>query len=717
MNHRALAPAAFCLLLTTLALPQTKIGHSVHGSAFDSGLRSRPWKMGGLGPAPFKITTKNPEVQKWFNQGNALLHNFWWEEAERSFRWCLKLDPENPMVYWALAYSGYNWFAASADGSPPRYQEFLKQAVKFKHRASPRERMYIETWAKAYAPGVTDAHQQVVKGMQEVVLQYPDDIEAKVLLAFYNIGEGSAFANQLIIDEVLRKNPRHPGAHHASIHNWDGVNPAQALRSCVGYAKVAPGSGHALHMPGHIYTKIGKWHEAAWAMDSATRFELRYMNERLALPFETWNFSHNRNYLCYIQEQLGMEQAARAGAQDLLNAPRDPQFNPEEGAYFFEGTGALIRGMVKFERWDLIVKPGEIVWPKSEFAASMRYGTEALAYAAIGNVEAAKEKLKAMRGEDKKSEPDKEDEVTSEQSDQEKAGQLEVEGRIKFAEGDFDGGMKLLRDAAKIEDAGLFGGDPPFAPYSIWRVIGDAYRVIGDHKLAVDAYERALKKEPMDGFVLSGLAVSSKANGDLEGAKNYARQFLGVWSSPDPGLKWTKMVEDLNLGVKAPRNPRAYQPSKLDRMGPSNWAPFPAPDLNVVDAHGKQVSLADYRGKNVLLVFYLSDQCAHCMEQLKKISDKRAEFDQANTVVLAVCNAVESTAPIDGIRLLRDKDHVNARRFASYDDFENIELHSTILIDPQGRVRWKRTGGDPFTNLDFLFKAIGKLMSAKPPQK
>ena len=77
-----------------------------------------------------------------------------------------------------------------------------------------------------------------------------------------------------------------------------------------------------MHMPGHIYSKVGMWHEAATAMDSATRTELRYMNDRLALPFETWNCPHNRNYLCYIQEQLGMAEASLQGSADMLASPK-----------------------------------------------------------------------------------------------------------------------------------------------------------------------------------------------------------------------------------------------------------------------------------------------------------------------------------------------------------------------------------------------------------
>src|SRR5579872_7004289 len=95
------------------ALADDDAGHSSHGSAFDSGMRSRPWVMKGIGDTPFPITTKNPEVQMWFNQGNALLHSFWFEEAERSFRWCLKLDPDCAMAYWGLARSGFTWFEAS----------------------------------------------------------------------------------------------------------------------------------------------------------------------------------------------------------------------------------------------------------------------------------------------------------------------------------------------------------------------------------------------------------------------------------------------------------------------------------------------------------------------------------------------------------------------------------------------------------------------------
>src|SRR5947207_2249403 len=120
-----------------------KEGHSHQGDAFDSGPRQKPWVITGIGQAHFPITSKNPEVQKWFDQGVALLHSFWYYEAERAFRWCLKLEPENAMAYWGLARS------ASGD----RGTDFLREAVKRKDKVTERERLYIEALA---ADGLPD---------------------------------------------------------------------------------------------------------------------------------------------------------------------------------------------------------------------------------------------------------------------------------------------------------------------------------------------------------------------------------------------------------------------------------------------------------------------------------------------------------------------------------------------------------------------------------
>ncbi len=704
-----------CLVLCSVAFAdEGSDGHSSHGSAFDSGMRTKPWKMEGIGHTPFPISSKNPEVQQWFDQGNALLHSFWFEEAERSFRWCLKLDPDCAMAYWGLARCGFNWFAAGGkvgDDPNDRYRLFLKEAAKRKDTVTDRERMYIEGWEKAFAPGVEKPNEILRPALEKIVVKYPEDIEAKALLAFHSIhGDGTAYSTQLIIDQVLAKNPLHPGAHHASIHNWDEVDPTQALKSCELYGKSAPNIGHALHMPGHCYSKMGMWHEAARAMDSATRTELRYMNQRLALPYETWNFPHNRDYLCYIQEQLGMAEASIQGAKDLINAPTDPDAGNSNIGGFPVGVAALARAYVKFERWDNILSPA-MVWGKGQDADYERLFAQCIAHLGKGQVKEARTAFDDLQA--------NADKQLSKDKTNEKWVMPPVKaanGLLLIAEGKSLDGLKLLSEAAETES---YIGDPPFMPWPAMRLVGDFYLKRGDTKLAIEAYEKALDKEKNDGFSLSGLAQAYAATGDRDKARKYAGRLLYVWSNADPNLRWMKEVQALKLDAQpiaeVPAPERPYRPAELASYGPSNWAPFAAPALDCVDKDGKRVNLEQFRGKNVLLVFYLTATCVHCVDQLTKINADLPRFQKENTVVLAVSSSPpaankEATKLGElGIRLLSDRDHENARRFASYDDFEGIELHSTILIDAQGRVRWKRTGGDPFANVDFLLRELSRV--------
>ena len=705
--------AGILLLSPVTTVADDDYGHSKKGTAFDSGMRTRPKKLEGLGSAPFPITAKTPEVQEWFNQGNALLHSFWWEESERAFRWCLKLDPDCAMAYWGLAQGGYNWFSAYmpvADDPKNRYQIFLAEAVKRKGLVSDRERMYIDAWERAFAPGGGLPSPILIAELQKIVEKYPDDVEAKALLAFHTVGSGAgSFSTQRLIDNVLAESPTHPGAHHATIHMWDYVKPTIALESCDLYGKIAPRVGHALHMPGHAYSKIGMWHEAARSMDAATRTELFYMNDRLALPHQSWNYSHNRNYLCFIQEQLGMAEASIQGARDLINAPNDPDDLRNVGVS--EGTMALVRAYVKFERWDDILKPGNIPWGEGDDQQMLKAFAETQALAANGRSKEARVSYSVLKTQAEK--------VIAQEPLAEpffKPILVTAEARVLLAEGKTKKGIEFLESQAAGE---FYGGDPPMSPGPLYRLIGDAYLAKGDNQLAIDAYKKALEKEANDGFSLSGLARAYHALGDLENAKKYAGHFYYVWSGADPNLKWTKQVDALNLDVKptadVPSPERRYVPAELASYGPSNWQPFAAPQLNVLDKDGRAVTLDQYKGKNVLLIFYLNEACVHCVEQLAKINERLKEFSDKNTVVLGVSSTPpeknkESLKLGDfGITLLSDTAHENARRFASYDDFEEMELHSTILIDKEGRIFWKRTGGDPFMNIDFLLREVTRM--------
>jgi peroxiredoxin len=166
----------------------------------------------------------------------------------------------------------------------------------------------------------------------------------------------------------------------------------------------------------------------------------------------------------------------------------------------------------------------------------------------------------------------------------------------------------------------------------------------------------------------------------------------------------------------SPGTQRNYLRTSLEKFGPEKWEPYNAPLLDVQDSAGKRVTLDEYKGKNVILVFYLGAECPHCTRQLHAIGEKQADWDRLNAVVLAVSGATpqSNSAGLKAfgdlpIRLLSDDHFANAHRFHSYDDFEEIELHSTILIDKKGRVYWARNGGEPFSDVAFLVKQLERM--------
>ena len=700
-----------------IAPPAFKLGHSHLMPAFDAGPREKPWEMQGIGKVNFPITTKNPEVQKWFNQGIANAHNFWWFEAERAFRWCRKLEPENAMGWWGLGLS------AERGESEDRRAEFFREAYKRRDTVSERERLYIEAW---YAQAVPDLlrqdepedarYRRFREKMETLIVRYPEDLEAKVFLALSMMGDQRMGAEALL-QQVLAKDPNHPGAHHYRIHNWNYHEPELVLDSCRRYGEIAWDTGHALHMPGHIYSTLGMWHEAAIAMDAATRSEARYMKARLVLPYNAWNYPHNKNYLCRILEQLGMGNAALDGARQLLaTAPA----NAKQRYVLGQGIQAFVRNHVKFEHWnELLAALPKLPWDETPHDKLLRSYAETRALIAIG------ENAKVLESFKKHTELKKELEKHEYLKNMQAAQEKELRGRMLLARGEILNGLALMSQAA-MEQFGERANEISLLqhPDVMWLSLGHAYLDRNSPALAIVAYEKALTITHNDGFALAGLVRAHAALGETEKAKARMAQLNAVWSDADRGLK--PLEQARSTGISAPpKDPspapqRNYLRTTLDKFGPNRWEPYSAPALQAVDSDGKPVTLAEYKGKNVLLIFYLGDECPHCLDQLVQIGKRKADFERNETVILAISkdtpkeNKESRQMGEVPFRLLSDEKLENARRFRSYDDFEEMELHSTILIDRQGRVHWAHLGGDPFMDFDFVLREIGRLNSPLP---
>jgi peroxiredoxin len=690
-----------------------KLGHSQHGEAFDTGPRQKPWPIDGIGSTHFPITTKNPEVQRWFDQGNALLHSFIDYEAERAFRWCVKLEPENAMAYWGLARAAM----LHGEGARERAGDIIREAQKRKANASPREQLYIDALAAELLPDPLHenaARDRSRKILETLCVKYPDDMEARALLALNTIGD-DRYGAELMIREILAKQPDHPGAHHYRIHNWDYHEPEQALESARRYGEIAFGVGHALHMPGHIFSILGMWNEAAISLDSATRREKQYMQERLNFPFNNWNYGHNLNYLAYVQEQLGMVGAATFAAHQLIDAPLDPEGNFESpfSTHSF-GIASLARVWLKYERWDDLLKEDSIPWREIFSDKVNRAYSEARAHFGKGELEKAEKSLAAHTALKKDLEKNK-NTPTGQMYD---IQAQELRGRLALARGETLDGLKFLSDAAEKQyDLQKRYADPPLYPEVLYTSLGEAYLQTKSPLLAATAFEKALTLTRNDLFALSGLVRAYAAAGEKAKAEDAMARLLFVTADADKGLAVVSKAMATGITAKprdsSPGSQRNYLRTSLEQFGPNRWEPYAAPLLDVKDSAGKRVTLDDYKGKNVILVFYLGAECPHCMRQLHDIVAKKSDWERLNAAVLAV----SSTPPEKNaqglkdfgdlpIRLLSDDHYTNARRFHSYDDFEEVELHSTILIDREGRVRWARNGGDPFSDIAFLVKQV-----------
>lgn len=690
-----------------------KLGHSHISESFDTGPREKPWVMEGIGVAHFPITTKNPEVQKWFDQGNELLHSFWDYEAERSFRWCLKLEPDNAMAYWGLARA-----VSISHGSDKREQELIREAMKRMDHVTEREQLYIKALAADSLPDLLHDKpdpKAARKIYETLCVKYPDDMEARAMLALNTLGD-DRYGTEMIIREILAHQPDHPGAHHYRIHNWDYNEPEMALDSAFRYGQIAYGIGHALHMPGHIFAIVGMWNEAAIAMDSATRREKQYMQQTMTFPFNQWNYAHNRNYLSYIQEQLGMADAAIFGARQLIDAPLDPQGNdtsPNSSRSY--GISSMARALTKYERWDDLLKENNIPWRDIFKDKIDKNYFEARAYLGKGELDKAENSMEAHSA--LKSDLEKNKGAT----DYYETQALDLKGRILLAQGyTLEGLQALTRAAEKEFDLQRQYADPPQYPESLYNSLGEAYLKAKSPALAAVAFEKALTLTKSDLFALSGLVRAYSSVGDKPKAEDAMARFLFVTADADKNLPIVSRT--METGIKAqprdasPRAQRNYLRTSLEKFGPNKWEPYPAPALDVKDPSGKRVTLDQFKGKNVILVFYLGQECAHCMKQLHDIVNKKDDWERLDTVVLAVSsNSPEKNAqalksfgnlPVE---LLSDDNHANAHRFHSYDDFEDIELHSTILIDKLGRVYWARNGGDPFSDMTFLVKQLERM--------
>ncbi len=707
--------------------------HSQHGKAFNTGPRQLARLIPNIGNAHFPITTKNPEAQKFFDQGLNMLYTFWWYEAERAFRQVLNLEPDSPIAYWGLAFADSNGYWGGG-----RSREFLDLAVKHIDKASERERLYIEAFDALMPPTlkpgdprtqVPRTSPQVFREKMELLMEkYPDDLEAKVLYAsnYDRIGFSERQVNNPhaqkekvdeLYNEILRINPMHTGVNHYRIHLWDYADPRRALNSCKPLAEAAPNVGHALHMPGHIYSGVGMWNEAVDAMDAGSRLERKYMMEQGRMPFHTWNYGHNQSFLIFNLGFAGRIREMQVAADELDMIPRS-YGNP------WGTSEGQMRVFMRGEQWDKILSQVPANNPDGaplEGYVDNNYFLRGMAYIGKGDYKAAKAEydLYARRIQERTKGQNPRNMMSS--------GSFfggsyisELNGLVKVYNGEEAEGFKLLEQMHQSYKR--MGSDPtPYAAPSYLN-IAKAYayhkRYDDAEKILLDGLKDVHPGDPFAQALLADLYVTQ--NRTDEAIKMYQTAAIN-WNHADSDLPALVRLQKLMKPILAkagvqPWSSTPNDPNRLAKYGPDKWRPFPAKDFLVTLGNGKKVDLKAYKGKNLLLVFYLGGQCAHCLEQLEGLGKLKPEFSKLGTEILAVssdslatCKAFLEDNPNYPLALASDPSLKAAKDMAAYDEFENLELHATLLIDKKGRVWWYDSGSAPFMQLDFLKAEVVKM--------
>lgn len=507
-----------------------------------------------LGKHQHRITTKSPQAQRYFNQGLILAYGFNHGEAVRSFKEAARLDPDCAMCYWGEAMAlGPNINKPMDNADVPLAWEALQHAKRLSAKVSPKEQAYINALATRYTEqpvadrGPLDL--AYANAMREVVKQYPDDLDAATLFAealmdtmpwdyYTEDRRPKEVTAELIsaLERVLAKNPRHPGANHFYIHAVEASDyPERGLASAMRLGSIAPGAGHLVHMPSHIYLRVGRYHQATVVNEQAVKADESYIAQCRAQGFyPATYYPHNLHFLWYT---AGMEGRSSLAIETAREIDRMNEHKPlVEGKRF---NPLLILTLARFGKWDEVLKESRP--PAGElFGAAMDHYARGMAYAAKLDLDAAQHELNALER------ISKDDQIKGLDEQTLPGGQLvfvareTLAGEIAGRRGQTDEMVRRFNAAGQLEDK-LPYMEPPYWHHPVRQNYGAALLKAGRTQEAEAVYREDLKRHPANGWSLYGLLESLRAQGKTDEARVVAKRFREVWRLADITLTASRL--------------------------------------------------------------------------------------------------------------------------------------------------------------------------------
>ena len=511
----------------------------------------------GMGDLNHPVTAKTRTAQRYFNQGLTLSYAFNHPEAIRSFQGTLKHDPDCAMAYWGIAYaSGPHVNRPMNQADNDRAWGAVQKALALKSKVSAKEQAFIDAMATRYQAEFKEDRLALDKAfaaaMRELTMKYPDDLDARTIFSealmntmpwdYWKSDRSpkpeteEAFA---ALRYVIKHNPDHPGANHFYIHAVEaGPNPEQGLPSADRLAHEVPGAGHLVHMPSHIYLRVGQYADAVKANERAVRSDRSYIRHCRAQGFYPGvYYPHNEHFLWTVLTIEGRSKDAIAAADKIAKIAAENYCGPNkalEGPRF-RHLPWLTRA--RFGRWDEILSAAQPP-ATNDFLIdrAMWHFTRGLAFAARKKTaEAANEQtemVKLIRSEDAKK-------LDSPQFPA--AGILAVAehwlaGAVSEANGDARGAVENFEKAVKAEDA-LPYMEPTYWPVPVRPALGAVLLRSGDAVKAEAVFREDLKRWPRNGWGLFGLEQSLRSQGRFDSAALVNTEFQEAWKRADVALQ------------------------------------------------------------------------------------------------------------------------------------------------------------------------------------
>ncbi|KQC31576.1 hypothetical protein AAY42_02695 [Flagellimonas eckloniae] len=503
-----------------------------------------------LGDLSFTITTKNERAQTFFNQGLKLTYAFNHAEAHRSFMEASRLDPTSPMTYWGQAYAlGPN----INDPLPPddrkiKTNEAMAKARNLSANATPKEQALINALTSRYSEDLTKDIEELniayMNAMVEVLKEFPEDAEVQILYAAsvmntvpwnYWDEEGNPSPNiaeaKAALEKAMEINPNNPGAHHYYIHMVELPKPDLAVASADKLGGLMPAAGHIVHMPSHIYIRVGRYLDAVKANQKAILADEDYISQCYSQGlYPLGYYPHNIHFLWSAASLLGDSDIAIDAAKKTAEKVPVGEFINMPFLQDFAATPML--AYTRFGKWNEILT---IPAPKKDIKHLnlIRHYARGIAFIRKGNSKEAQEELDAIEA--LKNDPELADLVATANNASVYSANIAYEvvaGELAALNGDTSKAIKHLENAVEFED-GLTYTEP-----AAWHI--PTRQNLGAILMNAKKYEEAEKiyKEDLDvlrqnGWSLMGLHNSLKAQGKLEEAQAIKQEFEKAWEHSD----------------------------------------------------------------------------------------------------------------------------------------------------------------------------------------